>query len=276
MQIVRPYAVMLTSTPNAEQLIERAGRTCYKSEERITQDSARKFVEMINARGHVSVIEHANATIKIRTDRGITHEVVRHRIAQYSQESTRYCNYGKDKFGNEITVIEPPFHIVCGDDMDKLEAMLNEWDGAMLDAERHYMSLIDLGAPPELARSVLPNSLKTEIVITYNFRQWMHFLNLRLSNKRAHPQIRQIAFMCWKLLVEVAPILFTQYEEGAETILSAGLMENNRRKTYHDGSNMPIDGNPALNEYRVLNLEGVGWTCCYIEDIGHIKQEFAI
>lgn len=166
------------------QKLERAGRTCYKSEDDITIDSAKRFVKMIIERGHESVLEHEKVTVRIICDRGVTHEIVRHRIASYSQESTRYCNYSDDKFGSEITVIEPCF---C-----KGDTTWRVWDWAMEHAEKSYLQLLKLGATPQEARSVLPNSLKTEIVVTMNLREWRHFFKLRTSNK-AHPQMREIA-----------------------------------------------------------------------------------
>lgn len=169
--------------------IEKAGRTCYKSEEKITSDSAKDFVKRILASGHESVIEHEKLTVRVICDRGVTHEIVRHRIASYSQESTRYCNYSKNSFGNEISVIEPCFwQSDSQEDKQKLAA----WKQAMEEAEKAYMKLIELGATAQEARSVLPNSLKTEIVMTMNLREWRHFFRLRTSNA-AHPQMREIA-----------------------------------------------------------------------------------
>ncbi len=164
--------------------IEAAGRTCYKSEDKMTPESARKFVRMILASGHESVIEHAGATVRFVTDRGVTHELVRHRLASYSQESTRYANYAKDKFGSEITVIRPLFWA-------QSDPAYAQWKQAMQDAERAYLALIEGGAKAQEARSVLPNSLKTEIVMTANLREWRHVFRLRCAGP-AHPQIREI------------------------------------------------------------------------------------
>jgi thymidylate synthase (FAD) len=143
--------------------IERIGRVCYKSEDKITPDSSKAFVKGILKSGHESVIEHENITVKITCDRGISHEIVRHRIASYSQESTRYCNYSEDKFGKELTLIRPFF---WNDDREKFEI----WKETMQTIENNYNRLIALGAKPEEARSILPNSLKTEIVVTMNIR----------------------------------------------------------------------------------------------------------
>jgi len=181
--------------------IEAAGRTCYKSEDRITQDSAVAFVKMIIKSGHHSVLEHVSRTVRVICDRGVSHEIVRHRIAAYSQESTRYCNYCKEKFGSEITFIDPyPF-------IPKPSEAYDAWMKAMQQAEEHYFEIIRAGLGPQMARSVLPNSLKTEIVITYNVREWRHFFTLR-TNKRAHPQMRQIACPLLRDFRIFFPVLF--------------------------------------------------------------------
>lgn len=167
------------------QLIERAARTCNKSECKITSESAGDFVRKIaQVKKHVCVIEHASVTIRFICDRGVTHEIVRHRIAAYSQESTRYCNYSKDQFGKEITVIQPPFWPVAS-------APWMQWKSACEGAEANYFALLEQGASAQEARSVLPNSLKTEIVMTANLREWRHVLLLRCA-KAAHPQMQQL------------------------------------------------------------------------------------
>ena len=199
MKIVNESVALLFITPNAAQFIEAAGRTCYKSEDKITPTSASAFIKMlIHEKGHESVIEHAYATFRVVCDRGVSHEIVRHRLGSYSQESTRYCNYGKEKFGAEITVIEPPF---------PSDAMRAYWWVACEEAERSYLMMVEKGVSPQIARSVLPTCLKTEIVITYNFREWRHFLKLRTS-KAAHPQMREVADMIRRTLVEQCPEVF--------------------------------------------------------------------
>lgn len=186
MRIIPPSYEIIAMPDGAElvRTIELAGRTCYKSEDKITDDSAGRFVKMIIKSGHESVIEHSSASVRFICDRGVTHELVRHRIAAFSQESTRYCNYSKDKFGDEITVIRPLF-------FKPGSPAHQRWEQAMADAEAAYMDLLDAGAKPEEARSVLPNSLKTEIVMTANLREWRHVFRLRCA-RRAHPQIREI------------------------------------------------------------------------------------
>jgi thymidylate synthase (FAD) len=185
--------------------IEVAGRTCYKSEDKITQESSKGFVKGIIKSGHHSVIEHISITVRFICDRGISHELVRHRLAAFSQESTRYANYSKDKFGNEITVIKPVFW------SEESEAY-GFWLTAMKNAEDAYLNLLKTGAKAEEARSVLPNSLKTEVVMTCNLRQWRHVLNLRCS-KAAHPQIREIMFPLLKELHEKIPVVFDDLYE---------------------------------------------------------------
>ena len=182
------------------QKLERCGRVCYKSEDKITEGSAEKFIGMILKSGHESVLEHEKLTVKFICDRGVTHEIVRHRIASYSQESTRYCNYSKDKFGNELTFIRPCF---WADDSEEYAV----WKQAMEDIEKTYVKLISLGAKPEEARSILPNSLKTEIVCTMNLREWRHFFRLRTA-ERAHPQIREISVALLDELKKRIPVIF--------------------------------------------------------------------
>jgi thymidylate synthase (FAD) len=176
--------LFLPDGPEVLRALESYGRTCYKSEDRITPDSAEGFVRRIIKSGHHSVIEHAGATVRFVCDRGVTHELVRHRLAAYSQESTRYANYAQDKFGGEITVIRPLFWLPGG-------AAYELWRQAMQAAEKAYLDLLAAGARPQEARGVLPNSLKTEIVMTANLREWRHVLGLR-GGRAAHPQIREI------------------------------------------------------------------------------------
>lgn len=198
---------------NGEKMIkaiERAGRTCYKSENKITKDSARDFIKMILKNGHESVLEHEKVSVLIICDRGVSHEIVRHRIASYSQESTRYCNYAKDKFGNEITVIDARLNIDIAD-KDKCKQACKLWLTTMHYLEGAYKELIDLGVKPQMARSVLPNSLKTEIVVTYNLREWRHFFKLRTTLK-AHPQMREIAIPLLDTFKEIIPVVFDDIE----------------------------------------------------------------
>lgn len=202
MKIISPSAsiVSMENEPDMLKKIEAAGRTCYKSEELITEDSAGSFVQRILKSGHHSVIEHAAATVRFVCDRGVSHEIVRHRLASYSQESTRYANYSKDKFGNEITVIRP-----CFWKEDSKEYKI--WMKSMQQAEQAYLTLLAKGASAQEARSVLPNSLKTELIVTCNVREWRHIFELRCS-PAAHPQMREIMLLLLIQMFTKAPTLF--------------------------------------------------------------------
>ena len=206
MKIIEPSFEILDKVNGMEvlQKIELCGRVCYKSESRITEDSAIKFVRNILNRCHESVLEHEKITVRIVCDRGVSHEIVRHRIASYSQESTRYCNYSKDGFGNELTVIRPLFW------KDNRQQMTN-WERSMADMEHDYIQAIQAGATPQEARSVLPNSLKTEIIVTMNLREWRHFFKLRTSSK-AHPQMREISIPLLAAFKTLIPVVFDDIE----------------------------------------------------------------
>ena len=247
MKIAESSVKLIHCTPHPERIIERMGRICYQSNHKVETccqcggrgfgisvlsvpgaqvscsrcegtgteiASAIAFVEMIKKNGHESVLEHAVAGFSIVTDRGVTHEIVRHRLASYSQESTRYCNYGKEGFGSEITVIEPP-NLTPGENGSRAE-----WMAAMATTETIYLQILKDGCSPQIARSVLPNSLKTEIGMTANFREWRHFLRLRTSPK-AHPQMRQIAEMIRSQLLAISRVCFDdipEYASGPTTI----------------------------------------------------------
>jgi thymidylate synthase (FAD) len=228
MKIVKPSASVIHSTPNPERVIERMGRICYQSNHKVLpcggcagsgqEDngpgrfqtcsrcqgtgtdiaSAIAFVKMILKRGHESVIEHASAGFMVVTDRGVTHEAVRHRLLSFSQESTRFCGYMKEAFGSMISVIEPPL---------AFPSNRPEWVTAMEDAERHYMNLINGGEKPEIARGVLPNNLKSQIGLSGNFREWRLVLKQRASAK-AHPQMREIAEMLRTELLKISKVCF--------------------------------------------------------------------
>lgn len=184
--------------------LEKAARTCYKSEDKITEKSAEKIIKSIINRGHESVLEHEKITVRIICDRGVTHELVRHRMASYSQESTRYCNYSSDKFGNELTFIKPCF---WNSGSEKDIKHMKKWEETMLMIEKAYNYLIETEATPEEVRSILPNSIKTEIVVTMNMREWRHFFKLRTA-KAAHPQMREIATAILLEFKSKIPIIF--------------------------------------------------------------------
>jgi thymidylate synthase (FAD) len=211
---IKPSIEILTDTDYETMLkkIERAGRVCYKSEDRSGENTAESFIRGIIKRGHESVIEHESITVRIVCDRGVSHELVRHRLASYSQESTRYCNYSADKFSGQITCIDPSTAFgYC--DCDVLDRQKRDiWRQAMEDAERAYLDLLKAGARPEEARGVLPNALKTEIVVTMDLREWRHFLRLRTS-RAAHPQMAEIANMILEEFQRRYPVFFQDIGE---------------------------------------------------------------
>jgi len=208
MKIIKPSYTIESNIDGAEILkrLEKVGRTCYKSEEKIIEKSAVAFVKKILDSGHESVIEHESITVRIICDRGVSHEIVRHRIASYSQESTRFCNYSDNKFNNEITVIEPHF-------WQKSSKAREIWIETMKQAEKAYLLLLENGASPEQARSVLPNSLKTEIVVTFNLREWRHFFKVRTSIN-VHPQMREITIPMLKEFKQLIPVVFDDIQAG--------------------------------------------------------------
>lgn len=184
--------------------LEIAGRVCYKSENKITENSKEEFIKGIINRGHESVLEHEKISVRIVCDRGITHEIVRHRIASYSQESTRYCNYNSEKFGNELTFIKPYF---WEEDSEEYK----EWLDVMQVVETTYLNMIANGVQPQQARSILPNSLKTEIIVTMDLREWRHFFKLRTA-AAAHPQMREITIPMLSEFKNVLPVIFDDIE----------------------------------------------------------------
>lgn len=209
MKVISPSAEILTPLDREVILahIERCGRTCYKSENRITPDSSARFVRMLVASGHHTVLEHCSATVRFVIDRGVSHELVRHRLASPSQESTRYCNYSKAKFGNELTFIKP-FFFEVGTEQYRL------WEMAMHHSEETYLSLIKSGATPQQARTVLPNSLKTEVAFTANLREWAWIFYKRCATD-AHPQMREVMIPLRAQFQEVLPEIYEHVEFGA-------------------------------------------------------------
>lgn len=182
-----------------EQIIELAGRTCYKSEDRMTPDSNKAFIEMICKNNHASVLEHGVATMKFITDRGITHELVRHRIASFSQESTRYVNYTKGNHGKGDIQFVLPLDLNAEQRALFLEAYESD--------QNYYNRAIGMGCTPQQARDLLPTGLKTEIVMTANFREWKHVFDLRTA-PAAHPKMRVLMFMAYDAMTKVSPTIF--------------------------------------------------------------------
>lgn len=218
---------------NAKEIykrIESAGRTCYKSEDKITDESAEKFVRGLIKRGHEAMLEHASMTVKFIVDRGISHELVRHRVASFAQESTRYCNYSSDKFGKEITVIMPCFfddipiarrqgimdyfdgilRDLPGEDMTNHEKAFAEWYWACGHCESAYFTMLENGCTPQEARDILPTSVKTEVVVTANMREWRHILKLRAAGTTGapHPQMVEVMRPLLTELKEKLPAIF--------------------------------------------------------------------
>ena len=206
MKIIKPHFEILDKIDGDEMIkkIELIGRVCYKSEDRISNDSARQFLKNILASGHESVIEHEKISVRVICDRGVTHEIVRHRIASYSQESTRYCNYYQDKFGSELTLIKPLF-------WEESSEEYKVWYQSMQSIENAYNALIAMRVKPQEARSILPNSLKTEIIVSMNLREWRHFFKLRTSTK-AHPQMREVACAMLDEFKKLVPVIFDDIE----------------------------------------------------------------
>jgi thymidylate synthase (FAD) len=223
MQLVKPSVQLLWATIDPLKTIEQAGRTCYKSEDKISEGSAEKFVRMLIDRGHEAMIEHASMSMRFICDRGVTHEIVRHRLFSYAQESTRYCNYKggvtfiipcwmQDRLEEDTYLWEEcTFSISRAN--GPLRGLMEEdeiWLSAMIKSENSYLDLVSANQTPQQARSVLPNSLKTEIVVTGNLREWRHFFMLRCA-KAAHPQMREVAFMALAIAKEQVPVIFDEY-----------------------------------------------------------------
>lgn len=208
MQAIKAYTQIYGDIDGQEILnkIERCGRVCYKSESKIEEGSAAKFVAAIIKQGHETVLEHASVTVKFVVDRGVSHEIVRHRIASYCQESQRYCNYSKDDFGSEITFIIPEY-------IEYKSSAWNMWKTAMSEAENSYFELLNYGLTPQEARAVLPNSTKTELIMTANLREWRTFFKLR-CDKAAHPQMREVTIPLLKDFQELIPVVFDDIGVG--------------------------------------------------------------
>jgi len=211
MKLIKPSYEILTKVERSEVLkkIEEAGRTCYKSDSDYTEETGSEFLKRIVKRGHLSVIEHVNICVKFICDRGVTHELVRHRLCAFSQESTRYCNYS----GGIIFILplwfikikEGEYHSILKTDFDYEKEYI--WFNHMINCEKRYKMLIEKGWSPQQARSVLPNSLKTEIVTTANLREWKHIFNMRTADS-AHPQIREIMIPLQTELGNILPELY--------------------------------------------------------------------
>ena len=205
MQAIKAYTQIYNDFDGQKILekIEKVARTCYKSEGKIQEGSAAKMVASLIKSGHEVMLEHVSVTVKFVVDRGISHELVRHRLASFAQESTRYCNYSKDDFGSEITFIIPEY-------LDYKSAGWNTWKETMKACEDSYFKLLDIGLTPQEARAVLPNSLKTEVVMTANLREWRHFFKLRAlgTTGKPHPQMLEVTVPLLEDFKQMIPVVF--------------------------------------------------------------------
>jgi len=201
MRIVEPEVFVENFSPTSIMTkLERIGRLCYKSGDKIEPGTADKFIAGLVKSGHEAMIEHASFTARFICNRGVSHELVRHRPPSFAQESQRYCCYLDDKFGNEVTFINPFFH--------KGNARkITLWKNGCAFAEETYLALLGFGDKPEEARGSLLNDTKTELYITANVREWRHILTLR-ADVHAHPQMRQVAIPLLLYLQGRLPILF--------------------------------------------------------------------
>lgn len=216
MRIIKQGFQLLTeiNKESIYSLIEYAGRTCYKTEDKQnTSTSTEDFVRSLVARGHESVIEHVSLSFKFITDRGISHELVRHRIASYSQESTRYCNYSKDKFSNEITFVLP--HFIDEESVNQKSSNAIDFVAACQQAEAFYFKLLENGLRPQDARQVLNNAVKTEVVATFNMRSLRNMLRQRCA-KAAHPQMQLLMRPLLETLAHELPALFGDIKEAID------------------------------------------------------------
>lgn len=205
MQAIKAYTQIYNDFDGQKMLekIEQVARTCYKSEGKIQEGSAEKLVAGLIKSGHEAMLEHASVTVKFVVDRGISHELVRHRLASFAQESTRYCNYSKDDFGSEITFIIPEY-------LEYKSGGWNIWKESMKQAEDAYFKMLDFGLSPQQARAVLPNSTKTEVVMTANLREWRHFFKLRAigTTGKPHPQMLEVAVLLLEDFKQMIPVVF--------------------------------------------------------------------
>ena len=187
--------------------IERACRTCYRSEDKISEESYKNLLTNCLNRGHESVLEHEKITVRIYSDIGTYKDLTRHRFASFSVESTRYCSYNKDKYGNEIAVVNP----VYIEDKEVFET----WKKAIEDMEKAYMKMKELGASTDMCREILPHSTAAEYTMTANIREWKHILELRTTN-HVHPSIRQVLIPLLLLFKEQMPEIFGDIEYDKE------------------------------------------------------------
>ncbi len=209
MQLIDPYIqVEKVDGKKIMKNIERACRTCYRSEGKISEESYKTLLKNCITRGHESVLEHEKVTVRMYCDIGVYKDLTRHRIASFSIESTRYCNYGKDKFGNELKFIKP-----CN--IEEGTRLYENWQNACEAIEENYIEMSNQGALPDQLRMILPHSIAAEVTMTANIREWMHILSLRAS-KHTHPSIRQVLIPLLLHFKEIMPEIFETIEYDTE------------------------------------------------------------
>lgn len=208
-KIVEPSVEIITELNGDKILktIERAARTCYKTEDNISEDteSAKKMISKLIEMGHTAMIEFADVHVILTADTGVLKDLTRHRHCSFAVESTRYCNYSKGKFGNEITVIKP-----CNIEEGTKEYDL--WLDCMNNIETTYNQMAELGCKPDQLRMLLPHSLKCNINLKANVREWRHIFSLRCA-KAAHPSVQEIMKMVLVEFHKQIPILFDDLYE---------------------------------------------------------------
>ena len=204
MKIVEPWIkVEKIDGVKIMKRLERACRTCYRTEGTITEYSYKRLLNNCITSGHESVLEHEKITVRIYNDIGSYKDLTRHRFASFSIESTRYCSYDKDKFGNEITFINPRYI--------EDEKIYQTWKDAMQNIENSYIKMKQLGATTDMCREILPHSTAGEYTMTANIREWRHILSLR-TTKHVHPSIRQVLIPLLKYFQQEMPELFGKIE----------------------------------------------------------------
>lgn len=211
MKLIEQRVELVKPVPYKDLLdkVEQMGRLCYKSEDKIKEDSAEKFIRGLIKSGHGSVIEHASMTLKFTTNRAMTHQIVRHRLCNFSQESQRYCNYSDDKFGDDLVFIKPLWF----DDVDS--DARHSVSQAFNTAETEYNYLVKMcDLKPEQARDLLPNACKTEIGVTANMREWRHIFKERCFG-HADPMIKDLMGKALEIAYTYYPVFFEDLADEA-------------------------------------------------------------
>lgn len=215
MKVIKPSYEIITDLDSNRILkdIERAARSCYKSEDKITEESATDFIARLLKKGHEAMIEHSYLSVNFIVNRGFTHECVRHRLAAFAQESTRYCNYSKGKFGTELSILKPRY--IDKLEVDNIEAF-QVWQETMLYLEKQYIKMATkkedggLGISPQIARDILPIGVKAEITVSCNLREWRHIFKMR-THQTAHPIMHELMRpLCEELKTKI-PVLFDEF-----------------------------------------------------------------